>query len=351
MTETFATLGPEGFGTYSVDWKDDGPHFQLTDQTSDYCLVPGFVDIHCHGAMGVDFMSASRSDFDTLCDFLAAQGYEAFLPTTVTASADAVESALDDLPEHAMVPGFHLEGPFISPTFPGAQPLDAIFPALEAGRWSRVLQDSRLKVVTMAPEAPGGFELTSMLAERGVVVSLGHTNATYDEAKRAFDLGAKHTTHTFNASRPLHHREPGVVGAALTDDRVSCEVIFDNRHVHEAVVDVLLRCKGSDNLIAVSDSTAATGQPDGTELTMWGHRCIVNEGKVVIAETGALAGSTATLLDCFKNFGRAFGAEVATKVCSINPRRALGLASPPSTWLVFDQSFDLLDIRRLPVPC
>jgi N-acetylglucosamine-6-phosphate deacetylase len=296
----------------------------------------GLVDVHCHGAFGTDFMSASRQDLVDLSDKLREIGYTAWLPTTVTASLDSVRRALDQLPEHAMIPGFHLEGPFISKVYPGAQPPEYILNPADAKGWDVVLDDPRLKVITMAPELPGSLDLIRRLTARGVIVSLGHTNATYEECQAAYVAGARHTTHTFNAMRPLHHREPGTVGFALSEDGVSTELIYDRLHVSTGAAKVLHNAKPDDRVIGISDSTMATGLPAGTALNMWGHDCLVGGGEVRLAGSGTLAGSGITLADAFRNLAEDFGVAFAVQACSLNPARALGLDTSEPRFTVGD---------------
>lgn len=347
MTECLAALGPQGFRSYDVHWSSTGPVFEPTLASSDTFLVPGLVDLHFHGAYGVDFMQSSHEEFLSLCKRLSRSGYEAFLPTTVTASLCDVEAALAALPEHPLIAGFHLEGPFISALHPGAQPSDAIIAGVVEPEWDTVLLDPRLKIVTLAPERQDGLALVEKLTAAGTITSLGHSDATFAQATAAFDAGMRHTTHTFNATRRFHHREAGAIGAALTDDRVSCELIYDGHHVSKPAADVLFRCKGDDRVIAVSDSSAATGLPDGTTLSMWGHECLVREGQVTLASNGALAGSAVTLLECFRNLWRDFGPERAIGSCCLNPRRALGMSDLVQRWLLFDRNLELIEVREI----
>lgn len=333
----------QGFGVYEIDILPTGPQWSPSSKEADGYLVPGFIDIHIHGAQGIDFMSADSQRMDQLCTYLKAKGYEGFLPTTVTAPLSEVESAVFNLIEHDMVLGFHLEGPFISPKHPGAQPEDWIRPPNEGIRdWRSVLEHPRLKVVTFAPEEPGGNELASMLSQRGVIPSLGHSDATYDQATMAANHGVRHATHTYNAMRGLHHREPGCVGFVMTSPKpFYAELVYDRHHVSRPAADALVRCVGQDWLIAVSDSSAATGMADGVELSMWGHECVVSEGTVRLASNGALAGSAVTLLECFKNLAEDFSWELAVHACSLNPRKALGLSTPPKVWVDLDSSWNL----------
>jgi N-acetylglucosamine-6-phosphate deacetylase len=307
-------------------------------------LVPGFVDLHIHGGFGVDFMRADAASMTKLCDRLAECGYEGFLPTTVTASAEDVRNTLATLPDHPLILGFHLEGPFISPKYPGAQP-QAFIASPGAEGWDDILTDPRLKRITLAPELPGALDMISTLSRRGVMVSMGHTNATYAEAEVGFKAGAWDTTHTYNAMRPLHHREAGTVGFALNEDGLTCELIYDRHHVAKEAAAILVRTKPKDRLVAVSDGTFAIGLPAGQMVRMWGLDCVIGEGQVRLTD-GTLAGSAITLLDAFRNLHQDFGAETAIRACALNPRLRLGLNEPPKVWLQFDRDLNLEIIHR-----
>ena len=348
MTDNLATVGPEGYGVYDVKWDGNQPSLRPSSKEPDGYLVPGFVDIHFHGAFGIDLMAATSDDLTRLCDSLKAYGYESVVLTTITASAKDVAKALSQVPPHPMIEGIHIEGPFISDTYPGAQPVDAIMAMRDAGpEWKAVFEDPLVTIVTLAPDNPGSLEAIPGLVANGILVSLGHTNATMEQAAEAFSRGATNVTHTFNAMRGLHHREPGILGAALTDDHVTCELIYDKHHVDRAAAEILLRCKGLDAVVAVSDSSAATGMPDGTELKMWGHDCLVSGQTVRLQSNGSLAGSAVTLLDCFQNLASDFGAEAAIRACSLNPSRLLGKSpNSASVWVRFDNGLELTDIYR-----
>lgn len=338
----FNALGPEGFRAYAVDFATMA--LEPSDRVPEGLLVPGFVDLHIHGAFGHDFMTGSAADLLAMASGLAKVGYEAFLPTTVTGALPAVQSALAHLPpDDPRMPGFHLEGPFISPKHPGAQPQDAI--VVPSSEWQEVLDDGRLRRITMASEIEGGLDLVSALDRRGVQVSLGHTDATYEQVREAVRAGARYTTHTYNAMRPLHHREAGTVGAALLMPELVCELIYDRIHVSRPAAELLLRSKGFHGVIAVSDATMAAGMAAGTRITMWGLDCIVGEKEVRLA-SGSLAGSGITLYDAFQNLAEDFGPETAIRLCSINPRRALGM-DEPKVWLVMDDDFRIVEIKTV----
>ncbi|HXH61663.1 MAG TPA: amidohydrolase family protein [Fimbriimonadaceae bacterium] len=346
MSEVYRALGPGGFDSYGVEWIDGQPRFTRSSELGELLLAPGLVDIHVHGGFGIDFMSSGKEEMSTLCDKFAGCGYELFLPTTVTASIGDVKQALSNIPDHPLVGGFHLEGPFISPLHPGAQPPESILdPESALDDWRTVLEDARLKVVTMAPEIPGALDLARFLSNRGVVVSMGHTDATYEQAKKGYEAGALHTTHTYNAMRGLHHREAGTVGYALLNDAIRCELIYDRKHVSKEAGEILLRSKPAGGVIGISDGTKATGAAPGTEVDMWGHACVTGDHEVRLKSNGALAGSAVTLLDVFRNMAEDFGPEAAIRACTINPRQALRLHEPPQTYLLFDHRYDIVERR------
>lgn len=340
-------LGPEGFGAYEVDWAGPEPTFTRVHSTPDVLLAPGFVDIHFHGAFGIDFMESPPTELHVLCERLRSCGYEGVLATSVTAAFEDVKNMVENLPDDPLLLGFHLEGPFISTKFPGAQPFGAIVaPSPVASEWDEILDHPNLRLVTLAPEVPFALELTNRLTNRGVRVSMGHTNATYDEARYCFEFGARHATHTFNAMRPFHHRESGVVGYVLGNDSVFCELIYDRHHVSKDAAALLFKCKGPDKVVAVSDSSKATGLSSGQRFDMWWQPVETLLGKVVLEGTETLAGSSITLLDAFQNLCEDFGDEAAIRTCCLNPRRALGITAMPSVYCEFDRKRNLVGIRR-----
>jgi N-acetylglucosamine-6-phosphate deacetylase len=340
-------MGPDGYGIHEVDWSSGSPSFAQSSGRADVILVPGFVDIHLHGAHGIDFISASHDDLIKLCNHLAADGYEAFLPTTVTAPKESILAALAALPEHPMIPGFHLEGPFLSRKHPGAQPAEYIQPLPSDGSWDEVLLHPQLRVITLAPELEGAQDWIRRLSQRGVIVSMGHSDATYAEADQAEKAGARHVTHTFNAMRGFHHREAGLAGYAMLSGAISTELIYDRLHVCPEAASLLIDNKRLEKLIAVSDSTMAARMAPNQTVNMWGHECVTAPGEVRLCSNGALAGSAITLLDAFRNLREDFGGEVATCACSLNPRKAIGLTSSPSVYVELDRELQIANIRRV----
>ena len=253
-------------------------------------VYPGLFDIHCHGVIGYDTM-----DGDKLCEmseFLLSKGVTSWLPTTMTMDFESIKNASDIIPETngSNILGFHMEGPYICKKFKGAQNEEFIKnPDLEEFN-----QLKNMKMVTIAPELEGSIDF---IKGCGAVVSLGHTDCTYDEAVDAMNNGASCLTHTFNAMPPLHHREPGPIGAAM-DKNVYVQVICDGIHIHPAIIRMLYNMFGKDRMILISDAMRATGLSDG-EYEFGGQKIIVKD-KIARTESGALAGSTSTLMDCVK---------------------------------------------------
>lgn len=338
----YLMYGPNGFGTYI---HEQGGILAPSSLKAEHLLIPGFVDTHFHGAFGLDFMTCDPADMVTLCGKLAEVGYEKFLPTTVTAPLEAVEKALLNLIEHPMIGGFHLEGPFISPKHPGAQPKQFILDIPdESDPWWKILNDSRMKIITMAPELNGGLGLIQKLSSQGVHVNAGHTDATFEEMELAKQAGLSGITHTYNAMRPFHHRQAGTVGYALSTHDLWCELIYDRVHVCAPAAEILFRSK-PQGVVAISDATMAAGLPAGTELQMWGLNCIVGEHDVRLRD-GTLAGSTITLLDAFRNLYSDFGPETAIKSCCLNPRKVLQETNPAKVYVEIDSKLQIVDIHQ-----
>ncbi|HVB36843.1 MAG TPA: N-acetylglucosamine-6-phosphate deacetylase [Candidatus Acidoferrales bacterium] len=305
----------------------------------DMTLIPGFVDIHIHGAGGHDVMSSTEEALSAVAKTVARHGTTSLVATTVTAPPDETRRCLEDIarfiasPANTEAPatptaeivGIHLEGPFISLQRRGVHPPGAIakpsIPLLD-----RYLEAAggNVRILTLAPEIPGALELVEHGYARGIVVALGHTDATYEQAHTAIFRGARHAVHVFNAMRPFSHRETGVLGAVLTDDSVTAEIIADGVHVDDPAIRLLLAAKGPELVILVSDGTAATGMRDGTyrlgtfDVTVSGGVCRNREGK--------LAGSTLTLDRALQHMVR-LGVPLieAVRMGTLNPARRVGL--------------------------
>jgi len=262
--------------------------------TAEY-VSPGFIDLQVNGGFGLDVGQDGAAAIGELCRRLPATGVTSFLPTLIS-SAPAVYAAPPDIGggAGAQALGLHLEGPFLSPGRAGAHPLEAI-EAAEAARPAieALVETGAVRLVTLAPERAGALDLCAWLCARGVAVSLGHTDATWDQMRAGIDAGAVMVTHLYNAMSPLHHREPGAVGAALTDDRVAVGLIADPAHCHPVAMRLALAAKGASAIALVTDAIAATGMPPGTYRL--GSREVQFDGTTARLADGTLAGSTLTL--------------------------------------------------------
>ncbi|MEJ9220149.1 N-acetylglucosamine-6-phosphate deacetylase [Paenibacillus glucanolyticus] len=299
-------------------------------------IVPGFIDIHVHGGNGEDFMDATKDVLDQITSFHSSQGTTAMLATTMTAPKKAIDRVLKEVSDYrnqgmsyTRLEGVHLEGPFISPKWPGAQNPEHIVHANIRWLEEWVSQYPGLvRQVTLAPEREGALEAISWLDQHGIVAALGHTDATYEEVEAAVEAGLSHGVHTFNAMTGLHHRKPGVVGAMLGDDRLSCEIIADGIHVHPAAIRILARMKQDGNLILITDAMSATGMPDG-EYTLGDLPVVVEKGIATLKHNrDSLAGSTLTMIKGFQLLVREVGLSIeqASTIGSMNPARKIGIA-------------------------
>ena len=308
------------------------------DRVLDYpgaTLAPAFLDVHFHGAAGHDVMEATREALDTIGRFLARHGTGSFLATTVTAPMDTTLRALSGLAKlleqrdtaHSVAGpvGIHLEGPFLSHAKRGVQPAEHLL-APDIDVFDRFFEASEghVRLMTLAPELPGAVELAAHATARGVRVSLGHSDATAVETRAVIAAGAVSATHTFNAMRPLDHREPGILGTVLTTDSLFAELICDGIHVAPEMVKLWWRAKGPDRAILVTDAMSAAGMPDG-EYQLGGFAVQVANGKATAR--GVLAGSVLTLDRALANFLAFTGAplEQALRLLTANPAAMTGL--------------------------
>lgn len=299
-------------------------------------LLPGFVDVHVHGGMGEDFMDAANPGaLDTIAKFHGANGTTSMLATTMTATHDMIDGVLEavwayrlkgEMPG-ACIEGVHLEGPFISPKWPGAQNPEHI--SLPRTDW---LEDwearfpGLIRQLTLAPEREGALETIAWLRANGITAALGHTDASYEEVLAAVESGLNHAVHTFNAMTPLHHRKPGTAGAVLGCDGIVAEVIADGIHVHPGAVKLLAKVKTDGNLVLVTDAMSAAGLGDGDYFL--GDLPVVVKDGVALTQGGALAGSRLTMAEGFRFLIEQVGLSVerASDAASGAPARQAGIS-------------------------
>ncbi|MEA2251272.1 MAG: N-acetylglucosamine-6-phosphate deacetylase [Solirubrobacteraceae bacterium] len=293
-------------------------------------VVPGFVDVHVHGGAGGSYTTAHAEDARRAAAFHRTRGTTSTVASVVTAPLEEMAAAvatLAGLVAEGILDGVHLEGPWLNPARRGAQS-ERDMRAPDPAELERLLAagDGAVRMVTIAPELPGGLDLVRRAAAAGLVVAVGHSDATAAQAEEAFAAGATHVTHLFNALRPLHHREPGVAGAALAHPTVTCELICDGIHVHDGAVRLAARAAGAHRLLAITDATAAAGMGDGTYRL--GPMTVVVRGGVAELEDGSsLAGSVLTMDRAFARLVRDVGLEVeeAAAMTAGTPARVLGL--------------------------
>jgi N-acetylglucosamine-6-phosphate deacetylase len=312
-------------------------------------LVPGFIDVHIHGSGGRDVMEGSREAIEVVSKFLARHGTTAYLATTVTASPittiQAVETLGRLIPEEtggARILGLHLEGPFISEAKRGVHPPEHIRPpSLRIFDELVKMSNDQVRLITLAPESPGGIEFIQHIRSKGIVVSLGHSNATCEVARRAIEAGATNATHTFNAMRDFNQREPGILGAVLTDSRVWTELIADGVHVDPTAIEMLVRCKGTRKIMLITDAISATGMPDG-DYQLSSLTVKVSQG-VCRSPEGALAGSTLSQDRALRNMigWTRMPLEEAIYMLTVNPAQAVGVGASKG-WVLPGYDADLV---------
>jgi N-acetylglucosamine-6-phosphate deacetylase len=298
-------------------------------------LVPAYFDVHFHGSAGSDVMEATEGALNIIGSFLAQHGVGSYFATTVTAPVDTTLKSLSELAKlmgkdlkGARPLGIHIEGPFISHAKRGAHPeheLQQPSVTLFNRMWEAA--EGHIRLMTIAPELPGAMEVIERAVSLGVRVSLGHSNASSEDALRGVQAGATSATHTFNAMRRFDHRDPGILGVVLDRDELFAEIICDGLHVHPTVVRMFWKEKGAERAILITDAMSATGMPDGNyKLGELDVR--VKNGKCIIGED-TLAGSTLTLDRGIRNFAEFTGVDIATAatLATRNPARMAGLDS------------------------
>ncbi len=293
-------------------------------------VIPGLVDIHLHGCAGYDFCDGTPEAFKSIAEHEVENGVTSIVPATMTLPKERLTQIVEAAGKYmsadsSVIKGITLEGPFISEEKKGAQDAQYIVSPDKLFLYElQKLSQDRIRQVTVAPEIDGALEFIQVTSEE-LIVSVAHTAADYQQTMVAFEKGANHVTHLFNAMPPLNHREPGVIGAALDHKDAFVELICDGEHVHPAVVRAAFQMFGAERICMISDSMRATGMPDG-EYSLGGQPVRVTDGRAVL-ENGHLAASVCTLYDCLRKTVLEMGVplEEAVKACTITPARSLKL--------------------------
>lgn len=307
----------------------------------DHYILPGFIDMHIHGLAGYDVHSGYGSIMEMSCK-LAEAGVTAFLPTTVSLPIEQLKEVLQEIKKAiqdqekaeyfgkkrgAKILGARLEGPFLNEKKKGVMSRDSLLnPCIDLMEELEAAAQGIIKVVTLAPELPGGLELVTYLKERGYIVAGGHTDATYYEMIKGIESGICLANHLFNAMRGIHHREPGAAGTFLVDPRVTCELIADNLHVHPQVMGIVLKCKGLEGICLISDAVPTAGMGPG-KYRFAGQEIFVDEKGQSSLQDGTIAGSTVLMPEGLKNLiGKLSLSPVgAAHLAAVNPARVLGI--------------------------
>lgn len=295
-------------------------------------IVPGFIDTHTHGAVGVDVNGATAEDLEKICRFMAGNGTTAWQASVLTDTQEQTEWCIGEMKRHeqmeqrgAELLGIHLEGPFLSPAYKGAMPEHLLQKNnLPLIRHYQELAGGKIRYITLSPELDGAVDMIPALRDMGIVVGIGHSGATYQQAMDAIAAGATVGTHVGNAMRLLHQHEPAIFGAILESDCYA-EVIADGRHLHPGTVRILLKAKGPDRIVAITDSIMAAGLPDG-KYHLGVNEVVVENGDAKLASDGTRAGSTLTHAVALKNL-LAFTKlplEAIVPLLSENPAREMG---------------------------
>lgn len=318
-------------------YTEKGKIVEFPDQVTDTAeinaeglyVLPGLVDIHSHGALGYDFSDNNTDNLQKILQYEYSHGITSYFPTSMTLKKEEFYKIFckmknwQDKKGMSHVPGFHMEGPFLDPEKKGAHLQEnIILPDIDFFRECNRLCDNKIRLVTLAPNRKGALEFIRELRDE-VIISLGHTAADYDTAKRAFEEGACHVTHLFNAMNPLGHRAPGLIGAAAEDKNCVAELICDGIHVHESMVRAAFKLF-PDRIALISDSMRATGMADGT-YDLGGQQVHV-KGKLATLSDGTIAGSVTNLYEGMKN-AVAFGIplEEAVAASSMVPAKSIGI--------------------------
>ena len=298
-------------------------------------LAPGFIDLHVHGALGRDSMEASTEAFQAICDYHASGGTTSLLLTTATAPLDRITDVLNAVRDCrcsvAPIAGVHVEGPFISKAKCGAQRVEFIQSPSRASVQQLLDYADVIKRITVAPELQGALEAIENFYTHGISISGGHSDAWDEEAREGFARGMRSATHTFNcmssARRRGIYRVGGLLEFALSEPRIGCELIADGQHVSATLMKMLYRAKGPGGICLVTDATAGAGLPNGSQFSLFGRDCIVEDGVCLLADRSALAGSASRMIDLVRTMITKVNVPLheAVRMATENPARAIGL--------------------------
>ena len=313
-------------------------------------VAPGFINIHIHGCNDSDVMDADKKSLKKICEFLPSTGVTSFLPTTMTMKISEITRALENIRENknlsgAKIIGVNLEGPFISKKFHGAQNPENILPA--DINFLKKFSDI-IKIVTIAPEELKNFDFVDKCAEKNIICAIGHSAADYEIAKKFIERGANHITHLFNAQTGLHHRKPGIVGAAL-DSNAIVEIIADNFHIHPAVQNFVWKIKNKSEIILITDSCRACGS--NKKISELGGQKIFIKKNIATLADGTIAASVAKMIDVVKNFKKNTHADLAQviELVTKNPAQELKIydkigsiaVGKSADFVIFDENFNI----------
>lgn len=342
----------DGFLRFTEKIIDVGSMSQYEKQAEDeeidakgQYLMPGFIDVHSHGGYGIDNMDADPEKINEMTYKMLSEGITTYFPTTMTQSDENIEAALKAINKAAemnpMIQGIHVEGPFISKDFKGAQPEEYIRPAqLDVLKKWQELSGNRIRLITYAPETGDISDFEEYCQENNIILSAGHSGAKYDEL---MESKATHVTHLFNGQLGLHHREIGVSGFGLLEDDVTVEMIVDGFHITEEMVKLAYNAKGADGIELITDAMRAKGSPEG-ESELGGQKVIVKDKQARLSN-GSLAGSVLTFIDAFKNMIAFTGCSIkeAVKMSSYNQAKEFNLSSKGELKPNFDADMIMLD--------
>jgi N-acetylglucosamine-6-phosphate deacetylase len=336
----------DGARIKAVEWGEFGPEDGAKGRPESF-IAPGFIELQLNGGLGEDFTEKPEAVYPVAAA-LPRWGVTSFLPTVITSTDETYLHALKVIGEAqgkvkgAKILGVHLEGPFLNPQYRGAHNPTWLQTPVVA-KIKAALETGPLRLLTLAPELPNATEVIGFAAERGVLVSMGHSGATYEQAEAGRKAGARYATHLFNAMPPLHHRNPGLIGAVLATPEVTAGIIVDGIHLHPAIVKMIWQAKGVDHLNLVTDAMAGMGMPPGN-YQLSGQHVIVDETSARL-ENGTLAGSILTLDQAVRNMQEWTGCSLAEalQMVTLNPARLLGLENKGQIRPGFDADLVVLN--------